>query len=127
MTQSELNTLIATNVPDNTTQFITPARLREVLLALVTTEFDRIKAPISLTIATGGTFTLAAGETLEAIVADQNATSTLKIGFSSGASELLDTDLGGVITFIRMDYYAAASTTLHVTGDADLTIFKKKP
>lgn len=126
MTQSELNTLIATNVPDNTSQFITPARMREVLLAIVSTEFDRIKAPVSILVDGTNTIALLAGETLEAITATPDGSNSLKVGFSGGASELLDTDLGGVLNFIRMDYYTSANVTLHLTGECTVVAYKKK-
>lgn len=127
MTETALNDLIATNVPDNTSQFVTPARVRQVLEALVDTIFERMQAPETITVSGADTIALLAGEILEAVVADPSGSSLLKIGFSLGTGELLDTDLGGVMTFIRMDYYADVNTTLHVTGDCELTIFVKKP
>lgn len=126
MTQAQLETLISTNLPDNTSRYITPARLREVLEAIVDTEFERVQAPLTVLVDGTNTIALLAGETLEAITADPDGSNSLKVGFSSGTSELLDTDLGGVLTFIRMDYYADANTTLHLTGECTVVAYKKK-
>jgi hypothetical protein len=126
MTESQLNTLIATNIPDNTTQFVTPARLREVLLGIVSTEFERIKAPVSILVDGANTLSLLAGETLEAITANPDGSNSLKVGFSLGTAELLDTDLEGLLTFIPMNYIAPTNITLHLTGECTVVAYKQK-
>jgi hypothetical protein len=126
MTQAQLETLITTNLPDNTARYITPARLREVLEAIVDTEFERVQAGATILVDGSNTLSLIAGETLEAITANPDGSNSLKAGFSGGASELLDTDLGGVLTFIRMDYYASVNTTIHFTGECTVVAYKKK-
>lgn len=126
MTKVELEALIALNLPDNTTEYITPARLREVLMEMVDTEFDNAASiPTTINVNGSATLALAAGAIIDFIVVIPDALTTIKVGITIGGTELLDEDTEGTATLIRMDYYAAASTTIHFTGDCTITIYKK--
>lgn len=125
MSKDELLALIQANIPDNTSEYVTPARLREVLNSMVDTEFENYKVPSTITVDGAASINLQAGMIIEALVAIPDASNLIKVGTTLGGSEIAEVDLVAGTNFIRVDYYAPSLTVIYFTGDCQLTIFKR--
>lgn len=125
MSKQDLLDLIDLNLPDNTGAYITPARLREVITAVVETEFENYKVPATITVEGSESINLMAGMVLEALVAIPDSSNLIRVGTTAGGSEIAEVDLVSGTNFIRIDYYVTALTEIHFTGDCQLTIFKR--
>lgn len=126
MTEQQINDLINSNLPDNTVAFITPQKLREVILAITDTLFDNVMvAPATLPVPGSAVFALLAGRMLEFIVVQPTGAGNIRVGTTAGGAELIDDDPGGNPLLIRLDYFAHASTTIYFTGNATVTIYTR--